>query len=156
MLRSLLILSAAFACVASTSYGDTLTVRCGEPKGVRLMGVGPAGPHEDAYSGVNPLFIIDSESPGKAIVVFGESTILGDLKPDEAKKFPFIATDQRYVIFEHMEHENWSYALYPAQELGIFTRVGEMPLVNVPFGAVYQAKCTFAFSESERAQPKTE
>ena len=156
MLRSLFILSAAFACLASSSYAETLTVRCDEPKGVRLMGIGPPGPHEDGYSGVNPLFIIDSDTPGKATVVFGESTMLGDLKPDEAKKFPYITTDQRYVIFEHMEHENWLYALYPGRELGIFTRVGEMALVNVPFGAVCHAKCTFAFSKPEPAQPKTE
>jgi hypothetical protein len=153
MRRSFVLLAVVFAFLASTSDADTLTVRCDEPKGVRLMGIGPAGPHEDAYSGVNPLFIMDSDSPGKAIVVFGESTVLGDLKPDEAKKFPYIATDQRYVIFEHMEHENWSYALYPGPELGIFTRVGEMPLVNVPFGAVYQAKCTFAFSKTDPPRP---
>lgn len=86
--------------------------------------------------------------------MFGESELLGDLKPDEARKLPYVATGARLLIIEHMEYEDWWYALFLARELGIFTRVGEMPLVNVPFGAVYQAKCTFTSSKSSTQSPK--
>ena len=58
-------------------------------------------------------------------------------------------TARRIVVFEHIEHEDWLYSLYPASDLAFFVRVGEMPRLDFPLGAVYHAKCTFAWGDNE-------
>lgn len=108
------------------------------------MGVGSTGPHSDAYRGAKPRFVIDTDRPGEAIVAFGD--------PTETHTASVVTIENRLLVVEQMEKESWTYMLHPAQGVGIFSRVGEMPIAGIPFGAIYRASCKFSV---EKPVPST-
>lgn len=128
-----------------------MTATCDEPVGNRIDQVGgKIQRREDGFTGVNPVFILDDEKPGKLLYIWGPAKWARDsgveTKALEASivsvtgdKLTAVRVDDHTFGVVHM------YSLYPAKGLVFFTQHRHLNVDGgVPSSATYHARCKFA------------
>jgi hypothetical protein len=124
--------------------------RCEEPKGTRVDYVeGQPRQQEDGFSGVNPIFILSTETPNRIKFLWGPAEWARDALKLKERIQEALIIDQTPEKVTAINVQPYGvtqmYSLYPTKGLVYFTqhRMIAPQMGGVPSAATFYATCSF-------------